>query len=200
VNQEDHIEEDPYVYPGTSILRNLAEIHDAEQLGRFEGDHCFARVLELYENPLALGFDLEHLKRIHQYLFQDVYAWAGEFRTVNIAKGNSFFARPEHILPELQKLLARLEKEHFLRGTDARGFCERAAYHMAEINALHPFREGDGRAQREFLRELAVEAGYELAWTLVTREDLLAASIASFQEGSSAGFAALLKKIIRPPR
>ena len=200
MNQEDNIEDDPYVYPGTSVLRNLAEIRDAERLDRFESDHCFARLLELYENPLALGFDLEHLKRIHQYLFQDVYAWAGEFRTVNMAKGNSFFARPEYIVPGLQKVLARLAKEHFLGGTDARGFCERAVYYMAEINALHPFREGNGRTQREFLRELAVEAGYELAWSLVTQEEMLAASIASFQEGGSAGFAALLKKIIRPLR
>jgi cell filamentation protein len=198
VSQEGHIEEDPYVYPGTSVLRNLAEIRDAERLDWFESDHCFGRLLELYENPLALGFDLEHLKRIHQYLFQDVYAWAGEFRTVNLAKGNSFFARPEHILPELQKLLARVEKEHFLRGIDARGFSERAAHYMAEKNALHPFREGNGRTQREFLRELAVEARYELSWSLVTREEMQAASIESFQKGSSAGFAALLKKIIRP--
>ena len=200
MNREEHIEDDPYAYPGTSVLRNVAEIHDAERLEQFESDHCFARLLELYENPLALGFDLEHLKRIHQYLFQDVYAWAGEFRTVNMAKGNSLFARPEHILPELEKVLARLDKEHFLRGTDARGFCERAAYYMAEINALHPFREGNGRAQREFLREVAVEAGYELAWSVVTQEEMLAASRASFQEGSNAGFTAMLKRIIRPLR
>jgi cell filamentation protein len=200
VNQEENIEDDLYVYSGTSVLRNLAEIRDGERLDRFESDHCFARLLELYENPLALGFDLDHLKRTHQYLFQDVYAWAGEFRTVNMAKGNSFFARQEHILPEVQKVLARLAKERFLRGTDARGFCERAAYYMAEINALHPFREGNGPAQREFLRELAVDAGYELAWSLVTQEEMHAASIASFQEGGSAGFAALLKKIIRSLR
>jgi cell filamentation protein len=200
VSQEGHIEEDPYVYPGTPVLRNLAEIRDAERVDWFESDHCFGRLLELYENPLALGLDLEHQKRIHQYLFQDVYAWAGEFRTVNLAKGNSFFAQPEHILPELQKLLAQLEKEHFLRGIDARGFSERAAHYMAEINALHPFREGNGRTQREFLRELAVEARHELSWSLVTREEMLAASIESFQVGSSAGFAALLKQIIRPLR
>jgi cell filamentation protein, protein adenylyltransferase len=129
-----------------------------------------------------------------------VYAWAGEFRTVNMAKGNSFFARPEYIVPGLQKVLNELASGHFLRGIDLQGFCGRAAYYMAEINALHPFREGNGRAQREFLRELAVEAGYELALDSVTKEEIGAASIASFQEGSSAGFAALLKKIIRSRR
>jgi cell filamentation protein len=200
VNQEAHVQGDPYVYPGTSILRNLAELRDAERLERFESDHCFARLLELYENPVPLGFDLNHLKQIHHHLFQDVYAWAGEFRTVNMAKGNSFFARPEYVLPELQKVLDRLASEHFLRGADSQRFCERAAYLFAEINAVHPFREGNGRAQREFLRELAVEAGYELAWDLVTQEENHAASIASFQEGSGAAFATLLNKIIRPHR
>ena len=200
MNQEANNPDDPYVYPSTPILRNLADIRDAERLIRFESDHCFARLLELYENPIPLGFDSNHLKRIHHHLFQDVYAWAGEFRTVNMAKGNSIFARPEYILPELQKVLDRLVGENFLRGADSRGFCERAAYFFAELNALHPFREGNGRAHREFLRGLAVEAGYELAWDLVTKEELVAASIASFQEGSSAGFATILSKIIRPVR
>lgn len=198
MKQESNIEDDPYVYPGTSVLRNVAELRDAERLSRFESDHCFARLLELYENPLPLGFDLDHLRRIHHHLFQDVYVWAGEFRTVNMAKGNSFFARPEYIIPELQKVFGRLARERLLRGVDSQDFCERAAYFFGEMNAIHPFREGNGRAQREFLRELAVEAGYELAWDLATQEEILAASITSFQQGSSAGFAAVLKKIIRP--
>jgi cell filamentation protein len=198
VNQEFNIQDDPYVYPGTSILRNLAELRDAERLDRFESDHFFARLIELYENPLPLEFDINHLKRIHRHLFQDVYAWAGEFRTVNMAKGNSFFARPEYIVPELQKVFDRLASEDFLRGADSQRFCERAAYFFAEMNAVHPFREGNGRAQREFLRELAMGAGYELEWDFVTQGEIQAASIASFQEGSSAGFVTLLKKMIRP--
>ncbi len=198
MNQQANIQDDPYVYPGTSILRNLADIHNEERLERFEGDHCFARLLELCENPVALSFDLNHLKRIHHHLFQDVYAWAGKFRTVNMAKGNSFFARPEYIVPELQKVLERLASEHFLRGADSQVFCGRAAYFFGEMNTIHPFREGNGRTQREFLRELAVKAGYELAWDLAAKEEMQAASIASFQTGSSAGFATLLSKIVRP--
>src|SRR5260370_27100386 len=151
-----------------SVSRNHGEIGDAERLDWVESDQCFGRLLELYENPLALGFDLEHLKRIHQYVFQDVYAWAGEFRTINmakgnLAKGNSFFVRPEHILPELEKVMARLEKEHFLRGIDARGFYERYAHTMAETNTLRTFREANCRTHKEFLRELALEARYELS-------------------------------------
>ena len=127
-----------------------------------------------------------------------MFAWAGEFRTVNMARGNSFFARPEYIVPELQKVLDRLASEHLLRRADSQGFCERAAYFFGKMNAVHPFREGNGWAQREFLRELAAGAGYELAWDLVPQEEMHAASIASFQGGGSEGFATLLNKIIRP--
>lgn len=200
MSQEVNIEDDPYVYPGTSVLRNLGDLREADRLERFESDHCFGRLLELYENPLPPSFDLNHLKRIHQHLFQDVYTWAGEFRTVNMAKGSSLFARPEFVIPKLQKVLNQLASEHFLRGTDSHEFCERAAYIFGEMNAVHPFREGNGRAQREFLRELAAEAGYELTWDLVPREEIHAASVASFQEGSSAAFATILNKIIGPLR
>jgi fido (protein-threonine AMPylation protein) len=135
------------------------------------------------------------LRHIHHYLFQDVYVWAGEFRTVPIAKGNSFFARPEHIQAELQKLFHQLAGEQFLRGIDSSGFCRRAAHYLGEINALHPFLEGNGRAQREFIRELAAEAGYEIAWDLVTQDEMFAASVASFHRGSSDSFATILNKI-----
>jgi cell filamentation protein len=156
---EGNTQDDPYVYPGTSVLRNLTDIRDTNRLSRFESDHCFARLLELSENPVSLGFDSNHLKRIHHHLFQDVYSWAGDFRTVNLAKGNSFFARPEYLISQLRNVLDRLVREAFLRGTGPAEFCERAAHFFAEMNAIHPFREGNGRAQREFFRELAVEAG-----------------------------------------
>ena len=183
MSQEGNIQSDPYLYPDTSVLRNLADIRDANRLNQFESDHFFARLLELHENPVRGSFDSDHLRHIHRYVFQDVYAWAGEFRSVPIAKGNSFFARPEHIRAELQKLFHQL-----------------AAHYFGEINALHPFREGNGRAQRELIRELAVESGYEIAWDLVTHYEVFAASVASFHGGSNEAFATILNKIIRPVR
>ena len=198
MSQEANIEGDPYLYADSSILRNLADIHDENGLSKFESDHFFARLLDLHENPIRGSFDSDHLRRIHHFLFQDVYDWAGEFRTVPIAKGDSFFARPEHIGSELQKLFHRLVGEQCLRGNDSKLFCERAAYYLGEINALHPFREGNGRAQREFIRELALQAGFEVSWDLVTQEEMLAASVASFHQGSSAAFAMILNKITRP--
>jgi cell filamentation protein len=200
LSQEDNIQSDPYLYPDTSVLRNLADIRDANRLNQFESDHFFARLLELHENPIRGSFDSDHLRHIHKYVFQDVYAWAGEFRSVPIAKGNSFFARPEHIRAELQKLFHQLAGEQYLRGNDSKGFSQRAAHYLGEINALHPFREGNGRAQREFIRELAVESGYEIAWDRVTQDEMFAASVASFHGGSNEAFATILNKIIRPVR
>jgi cell filamentation protein len=200
LSQEANIQGDRYLYADTSVLHNLADIRDANRLNQFESDHFFARLLELHENPIRGSFDSDHLRHIHHYLFQDVYAWAGEFRTVPIAKGNSFFARPEHIQAELQKLFHQLAGEQFLRGIDSSGFCRRAAHYLGEINALHPFREGNGRAQREFIRELAAEAGYEIAWDLVTQDEMFAASVASFHRGSSDSFATILNKIVHPVR
>jgi cell filamentation protein len=198
LSHDTNIEGDPYFYPGTSVLRNLAGIRDENRLSQFESDHFFARILELHENPIQGFFDSSHLRRIHQYLFQDVYVWAGEFRTVPIAKGDSFFALPEHIATELQKLCDELAGENALREIRPTTFCARAAHYLGEINALHPFREGNGRAQREFIRELALQAGYELAWDLVTQAEMLTASLASFHHGSSAAFAAILNRIIGP--
>jgi cell filamentation protein len=198
LSQEANIEGDPYLYADSSILRNLADIHDENGLNKFESDYFFARLLDPHENPISGSFDSDHLRQIHHFLFQDVYAWAGEFRTVPIAKGDSFFARPEHIGSELQKLFHRLAAEQCLRGNDSKVFCQRAAYYLGEINALHPFREGNGRAQREFIRELALEAGFEVSWDLVTQDEMFAASVASFHQGSSDAFAMVLSKITRP--
>jgi cell filamentation protein len=76
---------DPYVYPGTTILKNIPGIRNQKRLDRFEADRVAQRSLELIEHPLTGFFDAAHLHQIHRYLFQDVYEWAGCFRTVDIA-------------------------------------------------------------------------------------------------------------------
>src|SRR5947199_226392 len=90
---------DPYVYPGTTVLKNIPGIRNQEILDRFEADRVGQRSLELIERPLSGLFDIEHLQGIHRYLFQDVYEWAGDFRTVDIAKGNSYFDHVPYIEP-----------------------------------------------------------------------------------------------------
>jgi cell filamentation protein len=70
---------DPYLYPGTNVLKNLRGLTDPEQLGRFEARRTHQRIAELIDNPVVGGLDLPHLKMIHRYIFQNVYEWAGQF-------------------------------------------------------------------------------------------------------------------------
>ncbi len=91
------------------------------------------------------------------YLEQDVYEWAGELRDIDLSKGNSYFANHPHIASAAELIFQKLAKEGYLKGSDVTAFSERAAYYLGEINALHPFREGNGRAQREFIKSLGLQ-------------------------------------------
>ena len=158
---------DPYTYPGTGVLRNKPGLRDERALREFEYEQARSRNEELREKPIAGKFDLEHLKAIHAHTFQDVYDWAGQLRTVNISKGGTTFAQPAFIESEAQRMSASLAAENHLQGLDKPQFVERLAHHYGEWNALHPFREGNGRATREFLGQLARGAGYELDQTKI---------------------------------
>jgi len=187
--------DDPYTNPGTTLLRNLAGIHDPKELEVFEASASFRRLLELQGDPLRGHFDSEHLKQIHRYIFQDVYDWAGHYRTVNISKPEGvWFARPEYIEPSLRRIFEELAAEQRLRGLGKKRFVARCAYYLGEINAVHPFREGNGRAQREFVRELALETGYAINWVGVTQAEMGAASLRSFQKVDYSGLEQILLK------
>ena len=189
---------DPYVYPGTTVLKNIPGIRNQEILDRFEADRVGQRSLELIERPLSGLFDIEHLQGIHRYLFQDVYEWAGDFRTVDIAKGNSYFAHVPYIESTLKGLFGELSEERHLRGLNQERFASRLAQILGTLNAVHAFREGNGRAQREFVRELAYKNSYWIDWSKVSREELYQASDASFMRGDDTFFEKLLKRAIEP--
>jgi cell filamentation protein len=140
---------DPYTYPGTNVLRNKAGIREPEPLKRFEYEHSASRLRELRKNPIRGKFDLAHLQAIHTTIFQDVYEWAGEVRTINITKDDTAFALAPYLENEARKLSAALLEENYLQGLDKAQFVERFAHYYAEWNVLHPFREGNGRATRE---------------------------------------------------
>jgi cell filamentation protein len=142
------------------------------------------------------AFDIEHLRGIHRYLFQDVYEWAGEFRTVDIAKGNSYFAHVPHIESTLKDLFERLSKGQHLHGLNQERFAGRVAEVLGTLNAVHAFREGNGRTQREFVRELAYKNSYWIDWNKGSREELYMASDASFMRGDNTLFEKLLKGAI----
>ena len=171
---------DPYVYVGTSVLINRENIRDAAELAEFERLMTAQR---LSEGLPEITLTPEGYGALHRHLFQDVYEWAGRTRTVDIAKSNSMFCLAAYVDPELGKRLAAIRAEHGLRGLDATLFAARAAEHCSELNAIHPFREGNGRSLRAFLVVLGRQAGHEVKIQHIDADHWNQASRDSFRNG-----------------
>ncbi len=167
-----------YCYPGSNVLKNKMGIWDKEQFHETERKLTMLRILELLDKPVRGAFDLKHLQAIHAYIFQDVYDWAGELRKVDIAKGN-MFCNAMFLSGQAEEIFGRLKAENYLYGLKD-GFAARLAYYFSEINALHPFREGNGRSQREFIRCLALHNGYVINFVNAGKNEMLEASRESF--------------------
>ena len=168
-----------YCYPGTNILINKLNIKNNSILQKAENKIVLAKLFELRQNNRIGKFNMEHFVGIHQYLFEDIYPFAGKFRTENIAKGFFSFAEWEFIEEELAHLLEKLKNDNYLHDKDEKELIKDIAYYMAELNVLHPFREGNGRTIREFIRELAYINGYLLDMQSITSKDMLDACIRS---------------------
>jgi cell filamentation protein len=177
--------DDTYCYPGTDVLRNKAEITNAEDLDAYEGELSTLRSIEILENPIAGQFDLAHLQRIHLALFQDVYDWAGKIRTLDISRGNSRFANVRFIESAANDIFNKLARENWLRGLDVTALSKRLAHYLSEINALHPFREGNGRVQRIFISQLSQSAGYQLDYSDLEQEQIYQAMELAFNVDES---------------
>src|SRR5580658_3039283 len=122
---------DPYLYPGSRVLKNLRGLTDPGSLARFEARRTHRRIAELIDTPVPGfvpgGFDIAHLKAIHRYIFRDVYEWAGQFRTVNISKGGHLFGVAAFLEPALRQIVEKLAAESDLADLDAALFVGRAA-------------------------------------------------------------------------
>ncbi|HUH61738.1 MAG TPA: Fic family protein [Terracidiphilus sp.] len=156
------------------------------------------RLLELQHRQLRGNFDTPHLQAIHRHLFQDIYPWAGELRTVRIAKPGALFPLPQYLKQGLDALFAELAKEDRLKNLSIPDWAHRAAYYLGEINAIHPFREGNGRTQREFIRQLGRSAGHHLSWEGFDQEGMIRASQASFAQRDYSALQQILLHALRP--
>ena len=164
-----------YCYTGTTVLRNRFNIRDAGQLRKLDADISSIKQLHLIKEPVKGRFTVNHLCQIHKFLFDDIYPFAGHFRREDIMKGQTRFQGFAQISSKLAVLLSELKKENHLRGLDFELLIERSAYYFAELNYIHPFREGNGRAIREFMRQLYDYNGYEVNWSAVSNEELIGA-------------------------
>ena len=173
-----------YCYENTNTLINKLDIRDSKVLQKYEAKITAAKLLALMQKGIIGNFDVKHINAIHKYLFEDIYPFAGKFRTENIAKGVFRFAEWEYIEPELERLLNELKQENYLENLSKEKLAERLAYYLSELNVLHPYREGNGRTTREFIRELALKNGYVLDLRKVSPKDFLNACIKSIVDTS----------------
>jgi len=168
----------PYLYSDCDILINLKDIKSEDELSRYEEEMTGLRQLILEEELSIKGrFSVTHLKRLHEYIFQDVYPFAGKFRTEDIEKGETKFTPFHYIHDQLRQILEELKSENHLIDLTRNAFCNRIAYFMIELNMIHPFREGNGRAIRMFIRQLSIQCEYEIDWAKADGTQLLNAMI-----------------------
>jgi cell filamentation protein len=197
------------------VLKNKLGATSHEQLERLEGQFVAARYSEIQLGHGPTGqFDAAHLKAIHRHLFQDVYEWAGHSRDerVKLADGtvatepllrkinHSTFLDGRVVPQALDRIAKTIGDADLLHGLSREQFAARAADIMAEINAIHPFREGNGRTQRVLMEELAKQAGHSLDFTIVSRQRMVQASIAANEHGDLAMMRRMFDEIANPRR
>lgn len=141
---------DPFVYPGTSILRNKFNIRNSDRLAYYEGAFTAWRSSQLDERPIVGSHDLTHLRAIHRHLFQD-------------GAPVSYPPGPMAVV-QAGKILDALKAERFLRGLSADDLAKHLAYYYSELDYCHVFREGNSRTLRGFTISIARDAGHDLSW------------------------------------
>ena len=171
-----------YCYPDSNVLKNKLNIRDNKLLKTAEEEITLIKQMELLKNPIKGNFSKAHLMNIHKFIFEDIYSFAGKIRREQISKADTLFYPPNLIDRELDKVFAKIKEKNMLKETDEEKIFDNLAYLMAELNIIHPFREGNGRSIREFIRLMAKRMGYDLNWGNVDREELLEASILSVDD------------------
>lgn len=184
------------LYPGTDVLVNKPGFRHPVKLEIAEREAALDRLGE----PLpadAKQISVQGVKAIHLHLLQDIYDWAGSFRQYTTGRGAAPFAPPEFIEKSLSEMIDKLKGEKLLHGLDHRGMTTRSAHYVNELNAIHPFVEGNGRMQRTWLRNLCEQAGYHLEFRPGDREAWNSASAYGFHKTDDK-MAAFLSERLQP--
>jgi cell filamentation protein len=173
------VSHDSYCYPDSEVLQNKLNIQDYDNLVEAELAFTAIRYSEYSSTITSIqDFNLKHLMRLHRQLFQDIFHWAGEVRTVDIAKGETRFCTCSRIEAEANKqfsrivLLERFDSKDQLITKIADIFCE--------LNIIHPFREGNGRTQRFFFEELFFYFGLSVNWPDISKDEWVNANIQGY--------------------
>ncbi len=164
---------DDYFIEGTNVFKNKLGITDYEELREKEVEITFEKLVELYKEPIKGNFDKEHLCKIHEYIFGDIYPFAGKYRTVYMQKNHSYFTGEDDIDFHLKEVLKEMNNE-ILSCQTFNDYTIFLAQYYYDLLVVHPFREGNGRTIREFIREFVLEKipNYTLDWSLMNKENL----------------------------
>lgn len=191
---------DPYLYPGTQILINNFNIKDAKKLAQVERAVSWEGRQSLEIDPINLPFTLEYLQAIHQRLFGKLYPWAGKLRTVNISKGGNSFLPADRFDTAGQALKETISQSGLLdKDLPEPDFIHHISDLLADLNYIHPFREGNGRSQRAFIDMVAKVSGRKITWRNISTHDYMLASIETFHSGNGKAFIPLFPKMLLPP-
>lgn len=163
-------------YEGTNCLINKLNIRDEKILSEIEADITFAKASLLEKEPISGNFDFEHYKKIHHFLFSDLFDWAGKIRTVNISKKGTDFVKFENI-ERIGTLCLKKVQDGYLSNINHIEFTKRISELYNDINMLHPFREGNGRTQRIFFAQLIRYYGYDIDFSKIDTDFLMFATI-----------------------
>lgn len=167
-SQYDPSDEDPYSIPGSTCLQNLLGLTNTADLNEAEKQITLLTLADLAANPEAPTFDLDHLRRIHRRIFDQVYHFAGELRRMEFAKGDHPFLPFRLIEEDAAACFAQLHAENLLGGLDEQMFAQRLGFFFGWINKIHPFREGNGRSQRVLIDQLAGMHGFGIEWNAIS--------------------------------
>lgn len=182
-----------YTYKGTNVLKNKLNIKSEEKLKEYETKVVALKLASIDKANIKRTFDKNHLINIHKYLFEDVYDFAGKYRKENITKENFRFSEYYYIEGNIDYVFNKIKIDE-LKKLSFDELIKKLSEIMTDLNVLHPFREGNGRATREFVRELLNELGYDIKWFKIDYNDILKASIKAVVDDSEQ--IELLKKSI----
>ena len=190
-----------YFYANTDVLINKFGVKDAVALEALEYAHTTGAMIDMLKRGVEGPCNLEHLKAIHAELFGEVYEWAGQLRDVGLAKGRSTFAEPQEIEKRAGELHQKLVEANYFGGRSKQEFVQGLADYYADLNKVHPFREGNGRSSRVLMSAIAEKAGYALdqGRIEVQKERWNSASIAAMGSDTRA-LAEIFNEAIRPLR
>jgi len=195
--QTDYTPEgDEGYYPDTNCLINYFSLTDRQRLKEMESLFSCYRTAEILSEDHEPPFEFETLMDLHGQLFGDVYPSAGLLRSMDI-KRRTLFCDPRYIRHEGEKLFRKLQNSHYLKGLDEEEFVNELAYFMGEMEAIHPFNDGNGRVERLFFYLMAQYAGYETDWEHANPDRLLEADIAAI-DGDYQLLISVLTEIISP--